>query len=136
MGRWIKYNPNPKRNTTDDCTIRALARATCRDWDEPESWDRVYAALCEIGFYHKFMPSTDYIWNIYLSEHGFVRRWVDTRGYDDYTVRDFCRDHPYGVYVLCMPAKMGHVVCAVDGQYYDNWDSGDEVPTYYWERER
>ena len=26
----------------------------------------------------------------------------------------------------------GHVVAVEDGNYYDIWDSGDEVPTYYW----
>jgi hypothetical protein len=25
-------------------------------------------------------------------------------------------------------------VCAVDGFYYDSWDSGQEIPVYYWTR--
>lgn len=28
----------------------------------------------------------------------------------------------------------GHVVCVQDGYYYDSWDSGNEIPIYYWER--
>jgi hypothetical protein len=27
-----------------------------------------------------------------------------------------------------------HVVCAVNGDWYDAWDSGAEIPAYYWER--
>ena len=48
-----------------------------------------------------------------------------------YTVEDFCIDHPHGVYVLGCD---GHVLTVVDGLYYDSWDSGGEVPIYYWER--
>lgn len=28
----------------------------------------------------------------------------------------------------------GHVVCVQDGFYWDTWDSGQEIPVYYWER--
>ena len=48
------------------------------------------------------------------------------------TVEEFCRDHPQGTYILAID---GHVVCAVDGDYLDTWDSGEEVPMYYWEKE-
>jgi hypothetical protein len=26
------------------------------------------------------------------------------------------------------------VVCVENGCYHDTWDSGDELPVYYWER--
>ena len=29
----------------------------------------------------------------------------------------------------------GHVVCVKDGNYYDTWQSGDEVPIYAWVKE-
>jgi len=32
-------------------------------------------------------------------------------------------------------ALSGHVVCVMDGDYYDTWDSGGEVPLYYWRKE-
>lgn len=47
------------------------------------------------------------------------------------TVAEFCREHPQGLYVLVCD---GHVVTAVDGEYWDSWDSGDEAVIYYWER--
>lgn len=37
-----------------------------------------------------------------------------------------------GTYIL---ALSGHVVTVVDGDWYDTWDSGGEIPIYYWVRE-
>lgn len=121
--RWIPYNPNPARNLVGDCTVRAISKATGQDWE------RTYAGLTAYGFFMSDMPSANHVWGAYLRRQGFERHIVDDHGQDVYTVRDFCRDHPKGTYVLCIT---GHVVCAVDGQYYDSWDSGDEVPVYYW----
>ena len=28
-----------------------------------------------------------------------------------------------------------HVVCVEDGKYFDSWDSGNEIPLFYWEKE-
>lgn len=75
------------------------------------------------------MPSANRVWGNVLSAHGFRRHPVET---DGVTVRDFCLDHPHGLYVL---AISGHVVCVRDGDWYDSWDSGDEVPVYYWTKE-
>ena len=37
-------------------------------------------------------------------------------------------DHPKGIYVV---ATGSHVVAVVNGDYYDSWDSGDEIVAYY-----
>lgn len=73
------------------------------------------------------MPSANRVWGAYLKEQGFRRRPID----DDITVADFCRDHPEGTFLLCSD---GHIVCVADGCYFDTWDSGQEMPLYYWER--
>ena len=77
------------------------------------------------------MPSANHVWGAYLRKNGFKKRLVDDNEVDNYTVIDFCSDHPKGVYVL---AISGHVVCVVDGNYYDSWDSGNEVPLYIWSK--
>ena len=51
---------------------------------------------------------------------------------DCYTIADFCNDHPYGTYIL---ATGTHVVAVIDGDYYDTWDSGNEIPIFYWQKE-
>lgn len=120
---YIFYNPNPDGNRVGDCTVRALCRATGHDWDY------VHSMLCAISNELCDMPSANHVWGAYLRQCGFRRYLVDDRGKDVYTVRDFCGDHPEGTYVLAMGS---HVVCAVDGSYYDSWDSGGEIPQYYW----
>ena len=125
MGRFIKYNPNPARNKVGDCTVRASTKAM------DSTWEQVYAGLTAYGFMCRDMPSANNVWGRYLRQNGFKRYLVDDKDMDLYTVNDFCVDHPNGTYILAID---GHVVCVVDGYYYDSWDSGDEIPIYYWQR--
>ena len=122
MSLYKFYNPNPARNRVGDCTVRAISRAT------GHSWDHTYAALSAYGLHCKDMPSANSVWGKYLYGQGFRRHLIEDL---DCTVEDFCRDHPKGTYISAID---GHVVCAVDGFYYDSWDSGQEVPVYYWTR--
>lgn len=125
MSRYIPYNPNPTRGNVGDCTVRAISKALNQEWET------TYAGLTAYGFMLCDMPSANHVWGAYLRRNGFKRYIVDDNGQDIYTVDDFCRDNPSGVYVLAIP---GHVVCVVDGNYYDSWDSGGEIPQYYWAR--
>lgn len=120
------YNPNPFGARVGDCTVRAISKAL------GTSWESVYAGLCVEGFSLGDMPSANHVWGAYLRHKGFKRRPVPGECPDCYTVADFCRDHPKGAYILAMS---GHVVCVMDGDYYDAWDSGAEIPAYYWARE-
>lgn len=121
---WKKYNPNPIANRVGDCTVRAIAKAT------NNTWESVYIQLCLYGYMYCDMPSANTVWGNFLKRQGYERHLIPST-YDCYTVKDFAKDHPEGSYVL---AISGHVVCVCDGDYYDSWDSGDEVPVYYWKR--
>lgn len=77
------------------------------------------------------LPHANHVWGAYLRHRGFRRNIIPNECPDCYSVSDFCKDHPKGNFVL---ALSGHVVAVVDGNYYDTWDSGDEVPIYYWEK--
>lgn len=116
------YNPNPSKCRVGDCTIRAICKAT------GQSWNRVYLWLSVYGFIAKDMPSANHVWGKYLRDLGYVRRLVE----GDCTVDDFCRDHPNGTYILAIE---GHVVCVEGGCYWDSWDSGQEIPIFYWTKE-
>lgn len=116
------YNPNPSGTNVGDCTVRAISKATGKDWET------TYAALSAVGFALHDMPSANVVWGEYLRRLGYKRYLVDDHG-ERYTVRDFCKENPYGVFIL---AISGHVVCVVDGDYYDSWDSGSEIPIYCW----
>lgn len=120
------YNPNPNGAHVGDCTVRAVSKATGEDWAQ------TYCGLCAEGLRMGDMPSANHVWGAYLRRHGFHRHAMPDTCPDCFTVADFCRDHPSGVYVL---AISGHVVCVADGDYFDTWDSGTEVPAYYWQKE-
>lgn len=118
------FNPNPNALNVGDCAIRALCRATDKDWDT------VFWGVCIVANMMGNMPSANVSWGAYLRKNGFVRHPIPD-DLDGYTVRKFCEDHPKGTYVL---ACDGHVVTAKNGEYYDTYDSGDKTPLFYWER--
>ena len=120
------YNPKPTGARVGDCTVRAISKATGEDWA------RTFCGLCAEGMRLCDMPSANHVWGAYLRRRGFRRHALPDACPDCYTVADFCREHPSGVYVL---AISGHVVCVQDGDYYDSWDSGAEAPAYYWQKE-
>ena len=122
---WIKYNANPDGKRVGDCTVRAISKAT------DQEWEAAYSALAVEGFLLYDMPSANHVWGAYLRRKGFRRNIIPETCPDCYTVEDFCRDNPKGVYILALPS---HVIAVIDGDYYDTWDSGAEVPIYYWER--
>lgn len=125
MSRWKQFNPNPLNQRVGDCTIRAICKALNSDWET------VFAGVMVKACQLSDMPSANVVWGAYLRDNGFRRNIVDDHGQYVYTVDDFCRDHSEGTYVLGID---GHVVCVHDGYYWDSWDSGQEIPIYYWER--
>jgi hypothetical protein len=79
------------------------------------------------------MPSENPVWDAYLRSKGFQREVIPNTCPDCYTVKDFCNDHKSGIYVL---GTGNHVVAVVDGNYIDDWDSGNEVPLFVWSKVR
>ena len=72
------------------------------------------------------------VWGAYLYSQGFKRAVIPNTCPDCYTVKDFCRDYQVGTFILGIG---DHVVCVKDGDYYDAWDSGREVPVFYFRKE-
>lgn len=122
---YAEYNPNPAGKSVGDCTIRAISKALDQTWEE------TYAGICLQGFEMKDMPSSNAVWGAYLRRNGFRRYVIPDTCPDCYTVEDFAIEHPRGTYIL---ALSGHVVCVRDGDWHDTWQSGNEIPLYYWER--
>ena len=122
---FMKYNPNPHGNRVGDCTIRAISCVLGQDWDT------TFLGLIIEGFITKDMPSANNVWGAYLRYKGFERHIIPNDCPDCYTVADFCKDYPEGTYLL---ALQSHVVAVKDGNWYDTWDSRNEVPIYYWHR--
>ena len=115
------YNPNPHQKLVGDCVVRAISKATNKSWGE------TYLCLCIQGYITSDLPSSNLVWGAYLKSQGFTREVIT----DECTVKDFCRDHTDGVYVL---GTGTHAIAVVDGKYCDAWDSGNEQPIYLYKR--
>lgn len=123
---YIYNNPNPKGKNVGDCVVRAIS--ICMD----KSWDDTYIDLCMQGFNDCDVISSNAVWGNYLKKHGFRSSVIPNDCPDCYTIADFASEHPQGKYIL---ATGTHVVCVIDGNYYDAWDSGNEIPAYLWRKE-
>ena len=123
---YVYFNPNPAGKRVGDCVIRAISKLT------NQSWAETYIAVTLKGYELYDMPSSNYVWASYLKDGGYRRFVIDDTCPDCYTISDFCRDNSKGKYLL---ATGSHVVTVIDGNYFDAWDSGQEVPIYCWTKE-
>lgn len=119
-------NPNPKKRRVGDCVIRAIALAT------EHSWEYTFLKLAMHGYETGDILSSNSMWDDYLRSEGFKRYILPDTCPACYTIEQFCKEHPEGTYIL---ATGSHVVAVVDGNYLDTWDSGEEVPLYYYKKE-
>lgn len=120
---WIRCNPNPKGKEVPDCVVRAIAIALDMKWYD------VYDDLCSIGRDECNMPSADSVWGKYLYLQGFEPFLLSSACSRCITIAEFCRYYPLGVYII---GTGSHAVAVIDGNYYDNWNSGMETPTFFW----
>ena len=121
---YIERNLNPLGKRTGDCVIRSIASVMNEDWD------RIYIDLMLEGYAMKDIPTANYLWGDYLRKWGYTRHVIPNTCPKCYTVKDFAKDHQEGRFVL---ATGTHAVASVDGNYIDSWDSGNEVPVYFWQ---
>lgn len=122
---WIEYLNNPLGLRVGDCVIRAISKAL------NQSWEKTYIDLCVQGFMLGDLPSSNAVWSSYLRHKGFKRRTIEDCP-DCYSIEDFCKDHPKGVYVI---GTGSHAVCICDGYVFDAWNSLRENVVYYFEKE-
>lgn len=121
------YNPNPKKHETGDCVVRALCKATGKDWNT------VYQELYEIGFELKVMPNADKSWIQYLENEGFKRIALPVKkGQRRMRVNDFAKKNRKGTFILRVA---NHIVTCVDSYYYDIWDCADSAVYAYFTKE-
>lgn len=123
---WIKANPNPLGKEVPDCVIRAICIATRKPWL------MVYDELTQIGRYDCDMPSSDAVWGHYLYLIGFKPFLLERDCPRCVTVERFAQMHPEGTYII---GTGSHAVTVINGDYYDSWDSGDQIASFFWRAE-
>lgn len=123
---YVSFNPNPRNKRVGDCAVRAVSKAVGQDWTD------AYIGLCAEGLALRDMPSANYVWGMYLKKYGFEEHMISSICPQCVTVGQFAKDHPKGRYVL---ATQNHVVAVENGDYFDTWDSGNEIVLYFFEKE-
>lgn len=119
---YIQLNENPHGILVDDCVIRAIATATGRSWDD------VYLDLMIEGYEHKNWGNFNAIWWNYLIKKGYKRFLIPDTCPMCYTLKDFVKEHPHGVYIV---GDGRHTVAVVNSYYMDTFNSGNMSVLYY-----
>ena len=120
---WIKANPNPAKKEVPDCVIRAICIALNKPWLEVS--DELYA-VARKDF---SITSDDQVWGHYLYLHGFEPFLLPMACPKCTTVYEFTKMYPKGIYII---GTGNHAVAVIDGNYYDSWDSGEQIPSFFW----
>ena len=132
---YIYYNDNPGNFNVGDCVIRAISLALSYNW---------FMVHDELSFLSRKMldmPSSNRVWKTYLKEKGYIEYEIENTCPRCLTVEQFAMSHPKGRYILstCEFSKArdnlivtgSHVLALIDGDWYDTWDSGGDVPLSY-----
>ena len=122
---YIQYNANPYKNDTIDCVLRGISLLMGITWDE------AYIRLFVKGFNEKEVFTRNNVWNEFLKDNGYKQYLIPDTCPDCITVDKFAKGHPKGKYLL---GTGSHVIAVINGDYYDTWDSGEELPLYYFKR--
>ncbi len=123
---FIFYNENPDDLRVGDCVVRAIAKA------EDMSWYDTYIDICAQGMEMSDMPDSNRVWMAYLKDIGYKLTLLPSTCPTCYTIADFCKDYPTGTYLV---ATGSHIVCVMNGNLFDTWDSSIEIPIYYFVKE-
>ena len=124
---FIFYNENPDDLRVGDCVVRAIAKV------EGMSWYDTYIDITSQGMEMSDMPDSNRVWMKYLKDIGYKLTLLPNDCPNCYSIKDFCTDYPEGRYLV---ATGSHIVAVINGNYYDTWDSGNEIPIYYFVKEK
>ena len=120
---WIKANPNPAKKEVPDCVIRAI----CIALNLP--WLQVFDELYSVARMDFNMPSSDNVWGHYLYLKGFEPFVLPDECPRCITIDEFTKLFPTGIYII---GTGSHAVAVIHGNYFDSWDSGSEVCSFFW----
>lgn len=122
---FMYLNQNPSDKNTTDCVIRGIMTL------ENQSWQQTMLELTAYSYFMHEIIDVNNVWEKYMNDKGYRRIELPDTCPDCYTLRKFCRLHPYGKYLVCTGS---HVIAVIDGDYYDTWNSGNEIVRYYFRK--
>lgn len=119
---WVRTNVNPGKRRVGDCVIRAISTATGMSWLE------VYDDLHRLGRQIYDVTPSNELWGLYLYRMGFEPLVLPENCPSCVTVAEFARRFPRGRYIV---GTGSHAVAVIDGDWFDTFDSGELVPSYF-----
>ena len=121
---WVEENLNPDGKKIGDCGVRAIAKATCKAYEDIE--EELIELLREIKFRNYANIYTEYNNRRSVNKMSFPAK----KGCKRMDAETFARTHPTGRYVLNLAH---HMVACVDGKIYDIWDCSKKCVYSAWE---
>jgi hypothetical protein len=104
-----------------------VIRAICIALNKP--WLEVSDELYEFARREYSVTCDDNIWGHYLYFLGFEPFLLPFHCPKCTTISEFSKMYPHGVYII---GTGKHAVAIINGDYYDSWDSGNEIPSFFW----
>lgn len=95
-------------------------------WEETALWLTTYMLKL-----HETIVDND-VWKDFMLNRGYKLYQLPNTCPMCYTLRQFADEHPSGKYLACTGS---HVIAVIDGDYYDTWDSGSEIISYFFKKE-
>ena len=86
--------------------------------------------LALVGYDEADMMSSNDVWGLYLYLLGFDPFILPEACPECVTIAEFARRFPRGRYIV---GTGNHAVAVINGNYYDTFDSGPLVPSYFFE---
>ncbi len=120
------YQPNYKdiKDESDDCVVRAICKAL------NINWITAFDLLCGEAREIQFMPSSKKTYESLLRKNGFEYHGISNKKGTKRPTVKFMTTQSGGSIIVMNVAN--HVVTAVDGKFYDIWDSGNKSLYGYW----
>lgn len=124
---FVKQNINPKGWKTDDCVVRALAKANNM------SWESTYLMLCEVGLKKCRMPNSKHTYEALLKTYGWVKYKMPKHSDGSrYTVKELVDEKSNKRMVISIA---NHLTFADKGTLIDTWNCGGKSVGNYWIKE-
>lgn len=122
LADYRKFNINPNDRNVDDCYIRSLSLAYGLPYTEVKN---------ELNKMHRrsstHAANSDYILELFIKNHGSESVY-NVR--EDVTLEEFSGEHNEGTFIVFTGKTKkysDHMVCVIDGDYWDSWDSSKQV---------
>ena len=128
--KWKRYNANSRDKDVGDCVKRSLSYAYGVDYDEiSRQLNRIKREVNGVAF------NTSKVYTKFLRDNGASS--INVNAYPVMTEEEFSKKWNQGVYI-CLTGPENktystHMVCIMNGDIIDSWDSSDYVVRSAWE---